>query len=179
MTGKMSLRVSMTTSPDPSDALVLPIERATQQPFVPPSRRTRTWLTLLILLFFGFHGLLSLRSAVLRDDRYGWRMFPNVGFYRIEYAWITNEGERRGFVPTKQEVVTRGHRLIIPRTRRRWRDVWYSDGMVRVIIDGYAKHMGETRRPSWASAFEARLQLRINDETTHTEHVYRYPKEIP
>lgn len=148
--------------------------------FVPPGRNTKLALSALIVVFFAGHLAMSWRSAALQDDRYGWRMFHNVAFFRIEYAWIKPDGTREAWKPTKRDVVRRGHNLIIPKSRNRWRPVWYSDGTIRTIIDTYVEHMGsESRRPEWAVGFEAIMELRINDDEDHQTLVYRYPEDAP
>jgi hypothetical protein len=160
----------------------MPLEQATTPqdavpapPLVPFSRGHRLVMSVAIVVFFSFHVWLSIRSALLQDDRYGWRMFHNVGFSKVDYRWITHEGKAKRYKPKRSSIVQRGHGLIIhgPGT---WRTTLYSAGAVHETVKAYVKYMGETHRPKWAKAFEARIKLRINNEKKAKTYVYRYPE---
>lgn len=142
--------------------------------FLKPGKKERVWLTLLIVAFFSLQLLLSARSAWLQDDRYGWRMFHNVGFYKVSYSWVRSDGRKVKFVPSKKSIVSRGQFYIVP--HRKFRASWYSDGTIQTIIQSYAEHMGAHRLPPEMVAFEARLRVKINDEDEDVEYVYRYPE---
>ena len=143
-------------------------------PLIPRTRSSRWFLSCLIVVFFSFHLWLSVRSAILQDDRYGWRMFHNVGFTRVDYSWIVETGERRRFRPKKKDVVKRGYKLV---ASDRWHITLYSAGAAHESVKNYVHYMGqEERRPPGATAFEARLRVRINKEKVAKTYFYRYPQ---
>lgn len=127
-----------------------------------------------ICLFILFHLGLSMRGALLQDDRFAWRMFHNIGFSQVKYAWVKSDGRTKHFRPNKESLVKRSHLYLLPQGG--WRPTYYSEGTTRNMVDNYARYMGENKRPEWAVAFRATLKMRINDEQDFVEHVYEYPK---
>lgn len=159
----------------PSDHAAGPKETIPVRLPVPVSRRRRIAMSALIVAFFSFHLWLSWRGMLLQDDRYGWRMFHNVGFSKVEYRWITHAGKVRRHVPKKKSVVSRGQSLVLQRPGG-WLITLYSAGAVHETAKNYVRYMAENKRPDWAQAFEARVLLRINNEKEPTVYVYRYPE---
>jgi len=136
-------------------------------------------LSAAIVVFFAGHLALSLRGAILQDDRFAWRMFHNVGFSQVKYVWVKADGTTRTFRPKKESMVARAHLYLMPRGRSTWKPTYYSEGTTRVMVENYARHMGETQRPEWAVAFRAILTMRINDEKEGIVHTYEYPELAP
>lgn len=159
-----------------SDLLLVWGQAMNGTPLIPRTRQGRVLSSCLIVAFFSFHLWLSVQGAWLQDDRYGWRMFHNVGFTRIEYAWIDESGKKRRFTPRKKDIVNGGHGLVMSNPRR-WRRTLYSAGAAHESVKDFVRYMGsEERRPPGAVALEGKLEVRINDAKESQTYVYRYPE---
>jgi hypothetical protein len=130
-----------------------------------------TWpWTLAILAFFGFQAVITLRSAVLEDDRWGWRMFHHAVVCDVEYEWVMKHGSVQPH-DSDTDLVRRARKYI----RAGKTTSWLGVGAVYSLAESYTRWAWEHRRPPGAIAFETTLHVRINGSTDESVSVLRWP----
>lgn len=117
---------------------------------------------LLVLAFLGGLVGLGVRSLVLHDARFGWGMFTHHVEYRLEYAWILEDGEREPYDarrPYSRTLKLAGRARYLSAARRR--STRQGIGALRSWIAAYLEDAYASRPPR-ARALEARLEYSIN-----------------
>jgi hypothetical protein len=137
-----------------------------------PTPRPRWIWQVAIFAFLAFHGALSLRSAWLEDDRWGWRMFHHVAFCNFSYEWVMKDGSVQEYKPG-QELIRAGKSYLRPGHRRA---MWFATGSARSMVDAYLEWLWTHRRPEDAVAIRARMSYTINDQRDPHVELSSFPE---
>ena len=135
----------------------------------PPDREStrgtvpkQVFVVAFLLITVGF----GVRSALIRDSRFGWGMFSRNMAYEIHYAWVYPDENREAYVPGNELQGVARERLgprRPPRSGyRNLRNTRYGLGTMRAWIDSYLRYLSSEHLPSGAVAVEATLRYHIN-----------------
>lgn len=119
--------------------------------------KVRWWWNLPIILLIGVLVPLGVRSLITDDNRYGWGTFSKQVVFRVNYYWLTEDGDKIMYNPGRELSGKVRNKL------KRSGSTRYSTGALKSWVNNYTRYTYLNKRPNPDfKSFRAEIYYKIN-----------------